>query len=274
MPGLIDDKKKGQTPGAGANGNDPAIELETKPFLSHLEDLRWTIIRCVGALGVGVIVCAFTVRPILHALYRPLIKAGRDPKDFLFTLGVVDPFSIHMEISLFGGIMLSLPLILYFLGQFLLPALTPREKRFLGPIFALGALLFMVGVVFCYTVVLQAAIQFFLGYNDYLGSDAKWTLKGLIDFEVQMLIGFGLAFEFPLILLVLNLFGIVSSSQLASKRRHAALVIFVAACCIIPSTDPFSLGVLAVPLYLMYEVCIWVSRIFERGRGVAEEGGE
>ena len=82
---------------------------------------------------------------------------------------MVDPFSIHMEISVFGGVILSLPLLLYFLGQFLLPALTPREKRFLAPIFAAGASLFVVGVTFCYVFVLKAALKFFLGYSNCLG---------------------------------------------------------------------------------------------------------
>src|ERR1700761_8481065 len=101
--------------------------LETKPFLAHLEDLRWTIIRCVGALAVGVVICAFTARSILKALYLPYIEAGGDPKGLL-NFGVVDPFSIHMEISVFGGVLVSLPLMLYFIAQFLLPALTLREK--------------------------------------------------------------------------------------------------------------------------------------------------
>jgi sec-independent protein translocase protein TatC len=241
--------------------------LETKPFLAHLEDLRWTIIRCVCALAVGITICAFTVRYILRALYLPYIETGHDAKD-LVNRDIVDPFSIHMEISVFGGIILALPLMLYFVGQFLLPALTPREKRFLAPIFTAGAVLFLIGVSFCYDFVLKAAIQFFLSYSDYLGFATMWTPKSLIDFEVQMLLGFGLAFEFPLVILVLNLFGLVSSRQLASKRRHAALIIFIAACCIIPSTDPFSLSVLAVPLYILYEVCIWIARIVERRREI------
>jgi hypothetical protein len=109
---------------------------------------------------------------------------------------VVDPFSIHMEISIFGGIILALPAMLFFAGQFLLPALMPREKRYLGPVFAAGTLLFILGVVFCYSFVLRTALQFFLSYSSYLGFEATWTAKELIDFEVQMLIGFGLAFEF------------------------------------------------------------------------------
>jgi sec-independent protein translocase protein TatC len=239
--------------------------LETKPFLAHLEDLRWTIIRCLGALVIGVCICAFSAKYILDALYVPYRAAGRDPKD-LFNLGVVDPFSIHMEISLFGGLILALPLLLYFIGQFLLPALTPRERRFIAPIFAAGTALFVVGVTFCYFFVLRATLLFFIGYSGYLGFSTMWTAKGLIDFEVQMLLGFGIAFEMPLVILVLNLLGIVSAEQLAAKRRHAALGIFIAACCIIPSTDLFSLSVLSVPMYLLYESCIWIARIVERRR--------
>lgn len=237
--------------------------LETKPFLSHLEDLRWTIIRCVAVLATGMVVCAFTARYILKILYVPFRAAGHDEKA-LYNFGVVDPFSIHMEISVFGGLILALPAMLYFIGLFLLPALTAREKRFLMPVFSAGAILFTVGVVFCYAFVLKAAISFFGEYSQYFGMTTMWTAKALIDFEVQMLVGFGLAFEFPLVVLVLNIMGLVSSEQLASKRRHAALIIFIAACCIIPSTDPFSLSLLSIPLYVLYEACIWIARFLER----------
>lgn len=248
--------------------DDVRAGLETKPFLAHLEDLRWTIIRCLVALVAGVVICAFSVRYILKALYHPYRLTGHDPKE-LFNFGVIDPFSIHMEISIFGGIILSLPFLLYFIGQFLLPALTEREKRFLLPVFCAGAGLFVVGVTFCYTLVLKNTLNFFFAYSNYLGYSATWTAKALIDFEVQMLLGFGLAFELPLVILVLNLLGIVSAEQLASKRRHAAFAIFVAACCIIPSTDLFSLSVLSVPMYLLYELCILVARIVEKKKTVA-----
>src|SRR5271155_4106820 len=132
--------------------------LETKPFLAHLEDLRWTVIRCFLVLVAGMVVCAFSAKEILRALYHPYRQAGQDPKS-LFNFGVVDPFSIHMEISIFGGIILSLPFLLYFIGQFLLPALTPREKRFIAPVFGAGAALFVVGVTFCYAFVLKATLQ-------------------------------------------------------------------------------------------------------------------
>jgi sec-independent protein translocase protein TatC len=237
--------------------------LETKPFLHHLEDLRWTILKCAGALGVAVAVCAFSAKFILEALYVPYRQTGHDPKD-LINIGVVDPFSIHMEISIFGGVIFSLPVMLFFLGQFLVPALTTRERRMIAPVFAGGAVLFLIGVGFCYAFVLRTTLQFFSGYSNYLGFNSMWTAKGLIDFEVQMLAGFGLAFELPLVMLVLNLLGIISAQQMASKRRHAAFGIFVATCCIIPSTDLFSLSLLAVPMYVLYELCIFIARIAEK----------
>jgi sec-independent protein translocase protein TatC len=272
MPGLIQHKAS-QTPNIRSSDEETTepITPDTKPFLAHLEDLRWTIIRSLVALAAGVAICAFAVKPILNVLYRPLIAAGHQPKEFLRTLNVVDPFSIHMEIALFGGLMLALPMILYFLGQFLLPALTPRERRLLAPIFAGGAVLFVVGVCFCYFLVLSSTLKFFFAYNDYLGIEAMWTAKALIDFEVQMLAGFGLAFEMPLVVLVLNLMGLVSAAQLASKRRHAAFFIFIAACCIIPSTDLFSLSVLSVPMYLLFELCILIARIVEKSKRAGSE---
>ncbi len=256
--------------GSPPEDEDDPITPDAKPFLSHLEDLRWTIIRSLAALLIGVVICAFGVKQILRLLYHPLIAAGQNPKDFLRSLNVVDPFSIHMEIALFGGLILALPAILYFVSQFLLPALTPKERGFLGPIFAGGAALFVVGVCFCYFLVLSNTLKFFLSYNSYLGFGTMWTAKSLIDFEVQMLAGFGLAFEMPLIILVLNLLGLVSAAQLSSKRRHAAFIIFIVACCIIPSTDLFSLSVLSVPMYLLFELCIVIARVVEKAKRVRE----
>ena len=247
------------------NDDDVRDGLETKPFLAHLEDLRWTIIRCVAVLAIGVTICAFSAKYILDALYVPYREAGRDPKD-LFNFGVVDPFSIHMEISLLGGFILSLPFLLIFLGQFLLPALTRQEKRFIAPVFAIGAILFLIGLTLCYLFVLRVTLLFFIDYSAYLGFTTMWTAKGLIDFEVQMLFGFGAAFEMPVVIFTLNMLGLVSAAQLASKRRHAILASFVAACIIIPSTDPFSLSMLAVPMYILFEACIWIARIVERKR--------
>ena len=249
---------------------DEPITPDAKPFLSHLEDLRWTIIRCLAALLVGVVICAFGVKQILNLLYRPLIAAGQEPKEFLRSLNVVDPFSIHMEIAIFGGLILALPAMLYYIGQFLLPALTPQERRFLGPIFAGGALLFrgrrellLLPGPFEHAPVFSLLQQLSGLRHDVDGQVAD-------RFRGADARGIRLAFEMPLVILVLNLLGLVSAAQLSSKRRHAAFIIFIVACCIIPSTDLFSLSVLSVPMYLLFELCIVIAKVVEKTKRAKE----
>ncbi|PTX99992.1 twin-arginine translocase subunit TatC [Verrucomicrobia bacterium LW23] len=248
-----------------AQDHDPEEQLEQKPLLGHLEDLRWMIIRCVVALTVTGTFCLYFSREIFTILQRPLVVIGQDPEKFLNTLSVLDPFSIHISIGLFSGLVMALPLILYFVAQFVLPALTKQEKALVLPVFAAGAILFVLGVVFCYYLVLPITLQFFLDYNKWLHLNATWTIKNYLDFVLQMLIGFGLAFEMPLVLLVLHFFGIVSSSFLQEYRRHAIVAIFIAACCITPSSDLFSLTLLSLPMYLFYEGCIFIMKWREAG---------
>ncbi|HSI83153.1 MAG: twin-arginine translocase subunit TatC [Candidatus Methylacidiphilales bacterium] len=234
---------------------DNQEELEQKPLLGHLEDLRWTILRCVAVLAVSVSVCLIFTKYIVDILQQPLIWIGKNPKDYTVTIGIIDPFSTHISIGMFSGLVLGLPFILYYLALFILPALTKEEKRHVLPVFAAGAMLFVFGVVFCYFFVVPKTLEFFLDYNTYMDTRAQWTFQNYVDFVIQMLIGFGLAFEMPLVLLILNYFGIISSHMLREYRRHAIVAIFVAACCITPSSDLFSLGMLAVPMYILYEAC-------------------
>jgi sec-independent protein translocase protein TatC len=239
-------------------------EPEAKSFLDHLEDLRWTIIKGAGTLLIGVVLCFVITPQLLTILEWPLKRAGQDPKQFLHVLGVMDPLSMQMEISLAGGFILALPFILYFLGQFLLPALTAREKRLILPVFAAGTLLFVGGVAFCFFVVLPQTINFFLWYNGSLNLVTEWTIQNYVDFVVQMIVAFGLSFETPLVIITLNYFGIVRSYTLSHYRRHAILVIVVLACCITPATDPISIGMIAGPMYLLYESTIWITKWMER----------
>ena len=233
--------------------------LSAKPFLEHLEELRWTILKSVVALVIGVVVCFLITPQILDLMMGPLMQAGVDPKEFLWNVGVIDPFVIQLEVGLFGGFILALPFILYFVGQFVLPALTPHEKRYLLPAFTAGAFLFLGGVAFCYFVLLPVALQFFLDYSNYLGIEARWTLQNYVGFVLQMLVAFGISFELPLVILILNFFGLVSYEQLRDHRKHAAVIIVIFAACITPTSDLFSLALLSLPMYFLYEICVWVT---------------
>ncbi len=241
-------------------------DTETKPFLEHLDDLRWVLVRSAFALVIGIALCLALTKPLIDFLEWPLRRAGQNPELMAVVLHPADPFFIQMQVSLMGGIVLSLPYILYQISTFILPALTPQEKRYLAPVFAAGAVLFLAGLSFCYFIVLPETFAFFVEYNKWMGVTAMWTLQNYIDFCVQMLIGLGLAFEFPLVLITLNVLGILSHDTLATYRRHAIVVVVVLAACITPSTDFFSLSIVGVPLYAMYEICIWLTWGIEKRR--------
>lgn len=235
-----------------------------KSFLDHLEDLRWVILKGLAVLVVGMVACLAFVKPLLQLLYVPLRRAGQEPESMLRVLGVVDPLSIQIELGLTGGVILALPFILYFIAGFLLPALTRREARAILPALAAGAVLFLGGVAFCFQWILPQTLRWFDSLNHYMGIRTEWTLQNYIDFVLQMLLAFGVSFEMPLVLVILNVLGIVSSAALRHYRRHVFLGIVVLACCVVPSTDPFSLGMLVVPMYVLFELTILVTGFLER----------
>lgn len=239
---------------------------DEKPFLEHLEDLRWTIFKALAALALASAVGFAATKPILGLLLAPLKQAGEDPAKILRFLGVVDPFSVQLQISLLTGVVLSLPAVLYFVGEFLLPALTPAEKRALFPVFSAGAILFLLGGFFSYAVLLPQALRFFVQYSHSLGVETQWTLPNYLDFVVQMVVGFGLAFELPLVVVLLTYFGILRAELLRRYRRHAIVAIVIAAACITPTSDPFTLALLAAPMYLLYEASLWFAIGLERKR--------
>jgi len=238
--------------------------LEAKPFLDHLEDLRRMILQCAGALVVTTVLCFLFTQQLIDLLIDPLRATGADPHEILWTMGVIDPFLIQMQTGLFGGFALALPAILYFLAGFVLPALHAEEKRYLLPTFIAGAVLFLAGVLFCYFGLLPLALHFFLDYNDYLGLRAQWPFYNYLGFVLQMLIAFGISFELPLVMIVLNVLGIISHEWLTHYRRHAIVVILIFAACITPGGDLLSLFLLSVPMYALYEITLWIIYIREK----------
>jgi sec-independent protein translocase protein TatC len=251
---------------------------EAKPFLEHLEDLRWMLIKCVITLAVAMAGCLFYVRDILLLLQYPLLEAlktrGGDPKQFLFSLNPTDPLTITLQTGVFAGFILSCPLLLYFIGQFVLPALTPKERRWILPSFAVGSLLFVAGVLFCYYLILPTAVGFFIDWSSYLNMEARYPVETYMGFTLQMLVAFGLSFELPLVITILALLGLVSSALLKEYRRHAFVIILVFAACVTPTSDFFSLAMLAGPMYFLYEASIVSTVFIERQRRQTERLSE
>lgn len=236
---------------------------EPKPLLEHLEDLRHTIIRIALAIGIGMIIC-FTFRTWLAAVVQqPLANVAPERAANLQSLGVADSFTISLELAFYGGFVLAFPAVLFFLAEFVLPALTPREKRVLFPAAFAGFFLFLTGVAFCYFIVLPQTLAFFFHDAQSMNWQPTWTVREYYAFTTQFVIAFGLAFQLPLAVLVLVKAGVLDLATLKRTRAFALVVIFIVAAIITPTSDILTLALMGGPMYILYEFCIIIARIME-----------
>ena len=239
-------------------------ESETsKPFLEHLEDLRWTIVRMAITLGVAMIICFAFRHALVHIMQTPLQNVGSQIGT-LKALGITDSIVISSHLAFYAGIVLSFPLLLYFLAEFVLPALTTVEKRLLFPAIGVSFALFLLGVGVCYFWLLPKTILFFFRDTESLGWAPTWTVQQYYSFVTRFTIGFGLAFELPVVVLALVRFGLVTYRFMARTRPYAMVLIFVLATIITPTPDILTLIALALPMCLLYESCIWIAWLMER----------
>lgn len=235
------------------------------PFLAHLEELRWCLIRSIISIGVGFGISLIFVRRLTELLEWPLKKAGfglADAPQHLRTLSVAESFTTIMTIACVAGIAISLPYILFEIWRFISPGLTPSERRAIGPLIFFGTLFFFGGVVFTHMVVLPPALAYFLQLNREFGWVAEWRMKDFLGFTLTMLFASGIMAELPILTVVLARFGLVSAPFLIYYWRHAVVILFVLAAVITPSTDPLTLVLLAGPLLLLYGLSILLAKIF------------
>lgn len=245
--------------------NEPGALL--KPFFQHLDDLRRALVWSVGALLAGMGLAALVAPRALAILKAPLKSVVANPDTFLRTLDITGGMSVAMQTILWGGILFSAPVMLFSLCWFVFPGLTRTERRAVLGGLSFAVALFAVGVSLCYFFALGPALSIMLWFNEWMGIPVEYvTLTSYVGFVLKLLLSFGLTFELPIVILVLGRLGIVSSAQLRSKRRHAIVAILVLAMVITPTQDPFSQLLLAVPLIVLYEICVWLVWAHERRR--------
>ena len=239
-------------------------ESETsKPFLEHLEDLRWTIVKIAITLGYGDD-CLLRISLDAGAdIQAPLRDVGSQIGT-LKALGITDSIVISFHLAFYAGIVLSFPLLLYFIAEFVLPALTAVEKRFLLPAIIVSFALFLLGVLVCYFWLLPKTILFFFRDTESLGWAPTWTVQQYYSFVTRFTIGFGLAFELPVVVLALVRFGLITYRFMARTRPYAMVLIFILATIITPTPDILTLIAMALPMCLLYESCIWIAWLMER----------
>ncbi|MEI8234090.1 MAG: twin-arginine translocase subunit TatC [Verrucomicrobiota bacterium] len=237
-----------------------------KPFLQHLEELRWMLLKMAAALFVCMGASLTFQKDLVRLMEEPLNRIDPGLVSKLQNLGVVDPITISFSLAFYAGIVFSFPLLLFILAQFVLPALTRKEKKIVLPAIAVGFGLFLSGVLLCYWIILPETLRFCFNYAKALNFAPSWTVREYFSFVTQMLIAFGSAFELPVAIAVLVYLGVLSFHLLNRTRPYAYVLVLVLAAIIAPTPDPVSFLALGGPMCLLYEGCIWMAWLLEKRR--------
>ena len=247
--------------------NDPP-----RPFIEHFIDLRDCIIRCVLAWVVAMVVVAPFSPWIIEALQQPILSSGLHEQGVTVEgLEIGVGFSLFMTTMLWGGTILSLPALLYFIFQFVFPGLRRHERNIVLSTLIAGVVLFLSGVWLCFSFTLRLAVEALMAINTWMNVPVTiLQVESYIGFVLKILLAFGLAFQFPLILLVLGWLGLISAQTLKSHRGIAIVLIFTVAMVLTPP-DPLSQIIMAVPMCLLYELTIILVRLREKVNAEAME---
>ena len=231
-------------------------------IVEHLGEFRRRFMICLVAIVIGGIVCFILSPKIISFLVEFYQNAVKNPDKKLNFLGPLDAFATRLKIATYGGIVLALPVWLYQLWRFITPGLNPKERKYAIPFVLSSIVLFIFGG-FIALLTLEPALNFLLNIG---GADLRpeLTADKYLSLVGLMIVAFGVAFEFPVVLMFLLLARVITTAQLRKVRRWALIGIFVFAAVITPSQDPYSLFAMAVPLYLFYEGTIVIGRLLKR----------
>lgn len=241
---------------------------EKSPFTSHLDELRKRIIICIVAVAVGFFGSYFFAEQIFDILIKPLQAELPPDSMFIFT-GLPEAFFVYLKLSLFGGILLASPVLLWEVWCFVAPGLYDQEKKYVYPFVIFSTVLFATGVSFGYFVVFPIAFKFFMGYSSEIIKPLP-SIKEYLNFSCKLLFAFGVVFELPLFTLFLAKIGLVNEKMLRNKRKFAILGIFAVAAILTPP-DVVSQILMAIPLLVLYEISILVAKYFGKKEEEEEE---
>jgi len=231
------------------------------PLIEHLRELRNRLAKGLLAVTVGIVAAFFFWEPILELLSAPYCEVVEGDCR-LFAFGPLEQFAIRLKVSSMAGVLASSPVWLYQLGAFITPALHRKEKRYAAAFVFAALVFFLAGNVVAY-LTLSKGLQFLLTVGGE-GIVTLTSVKSYLNFVSLTLLAFGIAFLFPVIIVFLNVVGVLSADRLRAWRRGMIVGIAAAAAVLTPSTDPYSFLAMAVPLYLLYEVCIVIARLRDR----------
>ena len=234
------------------------------PLLEHIVALRKVLVIAAYAIAIGTIIGWFISDLTFSYLARPVTQL----KEIMFiTTTPMEPMLVKIKVSMFIGVVLALPVLLWQIWSFILPALNQNERKYLYYIVPSSLLLFIGGAALCFYVVLPVGIKFLLfAGGGGVQSTPFVTKTSYLGFILTFLLTFGLVFQLPIVLLILIRIGVLSPQTLAKKRRWAILVIVIIAAVVSPTPDLFTQLLMAGPMYLLYEISIWLGYLVVRRR--------
>lgn len=222
-------------------------------MIEHLEELRTRLLITLAAFAVAMVLSFLFVEPILQVLIRPV---GR-----VVFLAPTEAFFVRLKVAALSGAFLSLPVVLYQVWRFVGVGLTSTERRYTLSLLPFSLALFVGGAAFAFFVILPVGVRFLLGYQTE-SLVPMISVGAYTSFATAFVLAFGLVFQLPIVILFLARIGVVTPASLAAGRRYAVLGIVVLSAVLTPGGDAFSLALMAVPTYLLYEASIWIARVF------------
>ncbi len=219
-------------------------EVEMSLF-DHLQELRMRMFYALISVAVGVVLCFIVVKPIVQLLEIPAQGVK------FLQLAPGEFFFVSIKVAGYSGILIASPFILYQIIQFVLPGLTRRERRLLAPVVLGSSVLFFAGLGFAYIALIPAALNFFINYGGDV-VEQSWSIDRYFEFVLLLMFSTGLAFQIPIVQLILGFLGIVSSSQMASGWRFVVLGAVIMGAILTPSTDPLTQSLLAGAVLGLY----------------------
>ena len=232
-----------------------------QPFVQHLMELRDRLLKAIAAIGVAALILFFFPGPgaLYDFLAAPLV-AHLPAGATLIATSVISPFMVPLKILLMAAFLLALPFVLWQVWAFVAPGLYSHEKRLVLPLVVSSTVLFFIGVAFCYFFVFGQVFKFIQGFAP-TSIAATPDIESYLDFVLSMFLAFGMAFEVPIVVIVLARMNIVTIEKLKAFRSYFIVLAFVISAIVTPP-DVVSQLALAIPMCILYEIGIWAAQIF------------
>ena len=234
---------------------------EKQTIIEHLEDLRQSLLISVVAIIIAAIGSFYYSEQILSIIISPLKALNEN----LIVTGVTEAFFVKLKLSFLAGFIIAFPIVAWAIWRFFKPALYPHERKWVYILFPVTIILFTAGVLFAYFGILRLVLNFFI-YIAGENLETMFKVDQYVSFVMAFIIPFGLVFELPVVVFFLTKLGIINYEMLARNRKYALLVIVILAAALTPGPDPVSQMLMALPVYLLFEVSIWVAKLSRAGR--------